>query len=112
MVPSSSQASPAADTNAIDAAIASTDRPESDRQQDEYRKPAAVLQLLGARPGMHAIDVFSAGGYFTELLSRVAGPQGSVIAYNNKALRGLRAQGDRQTYYPDHRLANVQQSGN
>ena len=32
---------------------------------------------------MHVLDYFAAGGYYTELMSRVVGPNGKVIAYNN-----------------------------
>jgi predicted methyltransferase len=32
---------------------------------------------------MHIIDVFAAGGYYSELLARTVGPTGKVIAYNN-----------------------------
>ena len=42
------------------------------------------MVFLGARPGMHVIDYFSAGGYNTELLSLIVGPEGRVIAYNNE----------------------------
>jgi predicted methyltransferase len=67
---------------AIAAAIASPDRPKSDQEQDARRKPRQVLAFTGVGPGMHVIDVFSAGGYYTELLARTVGATGQVIAYN------------------------------
>jgi len=32
---------------------------------------------------MYVMDVFSAGGYYAELLARAVGAKGQVIAYNN-----------------------------
>jgi predicted methyltransferase len=72
-----------ADVAAIDTALANPARFPGDRDQDEQRKAKDVLVFLGARPGMHVVDYFSAGGYNTELLSLIVGPQGRVIAYNN-----------------------------
>mgnify|MGYP001768755680 CR=1 FL=1 len=77
-------ASPVADATAIRAAIAAPDRPASDRADDGRRKPQEVLEFIGARPGMHVIDVFSGSGYYEELLTRIVGPTGRVVAYNNE----------------------------
>lgn len=93
---------------AIDAAIASADRPAADREQDARRKPADLLEFAGVAPGMRVIDVFSAGGYNTELLSRVVGPQGAVITYNNAAYARFAAKGIAQRY-ANGRLPNVRQ---
>jgi len=100
----------AADSSAaaIDAAIASTARLPSDSAQDEWRKPKEVLSFLGARPGMHVLDYFSAGGYYTELLSRIVGEQGQVIAYNNAPYLKF-AKDEPQQRYGASRLANVAQ---
>jgi predicted methyltransferase len=57
---------------------------------------------------MRVIDVFSAGGYNTELLSRVVGAKGQVIAYNNGAYARFSAKGIAQRYAKD-RLPNVRQ---
>jgi predicted methyltransferase len=72
-----------ADIAAIDTALANPARFPGDRDQDEQRKAKDVLVFLGARPGMHVVDYFSAGGYNTELLSLIVGPEGRVVAYNN-----------------------------
>jgi predicted methyltransferase len=92
----------------ISMAISKSDRSQDDRDQDEYRHPDAVLQFIGARPGMQVIDVFSAGGYFTELLAAVAGPRGTVIAYNNPAYATYAKKAIAERY-ESNRLANVQQ---
>jgi predicted methyltransferase len=97
-----------ADSAAIDAAVASADRPADDREQDAWRKPAEVLKYLELRPGMHVLDYLAAAGYYTELISRVVGPQGQVIAYNNPPY--LKFSGDKPAQrYANNRLANVAQ---
>lgn len=104
----SAENAPVQPDSAIVAAISDTDRPAADREEDARRKPAAVLALLGVEPGMRVIDVFSAGGWYTELLSRVVGPQGEVIAYNNPpyARYAEKAIAER---YAAGRLRNVRQ---
>jgi len=52
---------------------------------DVKRKPAQVLEFFGIQPGMHVLDVFAGGGYYTEILSYLVGTEGSVTLYNNKA---------------------------
>jgi predicted methyltransferase len=99
-----SEASPAA----IAAAIASPDRPKSDLEQDARRKPQQVLEFAGVTPGMYVIDVFSAGGYYTELLARTVGAKGQVIAYNNPPYASFAAKAIVERYAGD-RLANVKQ---
>lgn len=94
--------------SAIAAAIASPDRPKSDLEQDERRKPQQVLEFAGAGPAMHAIDVFSAGGYYTELLARTVGAPGGVIAYNNPPYASFAAKGIAERY-AGGRLPNVKQ---
>jgi predicted methyltransferase len=103
-------AEPGADASqaAIAAAIASPDRPKSDLEQDERRKPQQVLEFAGVAPGMHVIDVFSAGGYYTELLARTVGVKGGVIAYNNPPYASFAAKGIAERYAGD-RLPNVKQ---
>ncbi len=96
------------DAAAIAAAIASPDRPAEDREQDERRKPAELLEFAGIAPGMHVMDAFSAGGYYTELLSRIVGPTGEVIAYNNGAYAKFAAKSIAARYAND-RLPNVRQ---
>ena len=93
---------------AIAAAIASPDRPKSDLEQDARRKPRQVLVFTGVSPGMHVIDVFSAGGYYTELLARTVGATGQVIAYNNPPYASFAAKAIAERYAGD-RLPNVKQ---
>ena len=92
----------------IAAAIADPGRPATDREQDATRKPAEILGFLGVVPGMRVLDAFSAGGYYTELLARIVGSEGEVIAYNNPpyakfAEKGIAAR------YAGNRLPNARQ---
>jgi len=93
---------------AIDAAIASPERPAADRDQDERRKARNVLEFSGVESGMTVLDAFSAGGYYTELLARVVGPEGRVIAYNNPPYARFAEKGIAARYSGD-RLPNVRQ---
>jgi predicted methyltransferase len=93
---------------AIDAALASPDRPEADRAQDERRKAREFLAFAGIEPGMRVLDAFAASGYYTELLARTVGSEGEVIAYNNPAYARFAAKGI-EARYAGNRLPNVQQ---
>ena len=98
----------AASAAAIAAAIASPDRPAADREQDPRRHPQQVLEFTGVMPGMQVIDVFSAGGYYTELLARTVGVKGQVIAWNNPPYAAFAAKGI-EARYAGGRLGNVRQ---
>ena len=63
---------------AIRDAVAASDRPDADKALDAGRKPAQVLAFFGVAPGMKAADLFAGGGYTTELLARIVGPNGKV----------------------------------
>lgn len=105
---SAAEAPAAVASTAISAAIASPDRPEADRSQDERRKAREFLEFAGIEPGMRVLDAFAASGYYTELLSRIVGPDGQVIAYNNPAYARFAAKGI-EARYAGNRLPNVQQ---
>lgn len=91
----------------IEAAIAA-ERLPGDREQDSWRKPDVVLAFLEVRPGMRVVDYLAAGGYYAELLSRIVGPQGQVIAYNNPPYLEY-SKDVPQKRYGEDRLANVAQ---
>jgi len=59
--------------------VASPDRSAADRTNDLRRKPEQMLEFIGVRPGMVALDLSAAGGYTTELLARAIGPSGKVF---------------------------------
>jgi predicted methyltransferase len=101
-------AAPAADTAAIAAALASTERLPGDSDEDARRKAAQVLEFLEVSPGERVLDFFAAGGYYSELLSRIVGPNGQVTAYNNAQYLKFSGEKPAQRYGND-RLANVAQ---
>ena len=90
-----------------DAAVASDARPESDRARDAGRKPAAVLEFLGIKPGMTVLDMFTGGGYYAEIIAGVVGDEGKVVAQSNQAYLGF--VGDEfEERFGSGRLANVE----
>jgi predicted methyltransferase len=98
----------AASKVAIEAAIDSPDRPPADRERDAVARPGDVLLFLGVTPGMRVADMFSAGGYYTELLARTVGVKGQVLAYNNPPYARF-AETDIAARYAGGRLGNVRQ---
>lgn len=78
---------PAPDLAAL---LADDSRPEADRARDAGRKPADVLETLGVEPGMDALDLIAAGGWYSEVLSLAVGDDGSVTAQNPAWMRGFR----------------------
>ena len=82
-------------------------RTEEDRARDAGRKPAEVLEFAGIRPGMKILDMYSGGGYYTEILSRIVGPEGSVTAHTNQAYAQFVGE-EATNRYAGSRLANVE----
>ena len=73
---------------------------------DALRKPAEVLAFAGVEPGMKVFEMEAGRGYYTEILSRILGPKGSLIMQNPAAFDSFvgEAVADR---LKDGRLANV-----
>ncbi|WP_262689405.1 class I SAM-dependent methyltransferase [Kordiimonas aestuarii] len=67
---------------AIEAAVAHADRTAEEKARDANRHPVEVLEFAGIEPGMTVLDINSAGGYYTEILSHAVGPNGKVYAHN------------------------------
>ncbi len=82
------------DKEAIRRAISGPDREVTDYVRDEARKPIEVLEFLGLSTGMTVLDLYAAGGYYTFVLSKAVGPDGTVFAQNTE--RGRRFIEDRQ----------------
>ena len=66
-----------------EAAVANAARSDKDKAVDDLRKPASVLEFFEIKPGMKVFDVFAGGGYYSEILSYLVGPDGAVTLYNN-----------------------------
>jgi predicted methyltransferase len=64
----------------ISAAVADSARPAEDKQRDADRKPAETLAFAGVKPGDTVIELAPGKGYYTRLLSAVAGRRGKVYA--------------------------------
>ncbi len=62
--------------------VASPERSDADRINDQRRKPRDMLAFIGIRPGMVALDLSAGGGYTTELVARSIGPTGKVYGQN------------------------------
>ena len=73
----------------IEAAVAATGRPPADHERDARDHPVEVLRFFGVAPGMTVVDMFAAGGYWSELIGRTVGATGKVYLYNNAAYQGF-----------------------
>ena len=91
------------------AAVADARRPETDRAEDERRKPVTALAFLQAGPGMSIFEIEAGAGWYTELLSLVAGEGGSVVMQNPEGFRSFVGE-QIDARLKDNRLANVRQS--
>jgi len=65
-------------------ALSNSARSETETKVDKKRKPDEVLRFFEIKSGMKVFDVFAGGGYYSEILSYVVGPKGSVTLYNNQ----------------------------
>jgi len=57
-------------------------RSDEDKARDVHRKPTEVLEFLGLRPGDTVVDIWAAGGWYTEVLSNAVGDDGHVYSQN------------------------------
>jgi predicted methyltransferase len=97
------------DFDALRNALAGPDRDVGDYIRDEVRKPVEVLQFLGITPGMTVLDLYAAGGYYTFILSKAVGENGTVYAQNTQ--RGLGYIENRQNITQGQALYNKIQLG-
>ena len=97
-----------ADVNeAVAAAVSNPQRPIEDLAKDANRKPAQVLSFFNIKPGMTVLDLFSGGGYYTEMLNSVVGEDGKVIAHTNEAYNPFSGE-IYQKRYVDGRLTQTE----
>ena len=103
-------AAPAAAESTIYAqAVAHEGRSSQDRERDARELPAEVMAFAGFKPGMRVADVFGGGGYYSELISYVVGPQGEILLVNNVPYENY-ARDDIKTRFTTGRLPNVHRS--
>ncbi|MBT3425019.1 MAG: class I SAM-dependent methyltransferase [Gammaproteobacteria bacterium] len=90
-------------------------RATADKARDAGRKPAQVLAFLGVSKGMTGIDIWAAGGYYTEVLSLAVGATGKVYAQNPKRILEFRDGANGKALskrLANDRLANVSRINN
>ncbi|MEX6632215.1 class I SAM-dependent methyltransferase [Hyphococcus lacteus] len=98
-----------ANDRAVEAALSHQDRLAADSEDDAARKPGSVLSFIGIEPGMTIFEMEAGGGYYTELFSRLVGPDGQVIMQNPSAFDSFLGDAvDKRL--ADDRLANVRLS--
>jgi predicted methyltransferase len=93
---------------AIESAVNHPSRLASDREQDDQRRAETVLAFFRIEPGMTVLDMYSGGGYYTELLSYLVGVSGRVVAHNNQPYLDF-ARDELERRYANNRLSNVTQ---
>ena len=62
----------------VETALADPSRPDTDRQRDATRKPAALIAFASIKPGDKVADFMPDGGYFTRIFCKVVGDAGHV----------------------------------
>jgi predicted methyltransferase len=93
--------------NELRSALDNPGRLSSDRARDSQRQADRVLAFFGIQAGMTVLDLYSGGGYYTELLSYVVGSSGRVVAHNNTPYANF-ASAEIEERYADGRLQNVE----
>ena len=67
-----------------------SERSDEDKARDVHRKPTEVLEFLGLKTGDTVVDVWAAGGWYTEVLSNAVGDDGHVYSQNSPAVLRFR----------------------
>ena len=91
----------ASSADLVAAALANSERPAEDKADDGRRMPLEVLAFAGIEEGMDIFEMEAGGGYYTEILSRSVGPNGSVIMQNPPSFDSFVGDG------PEQRVARL-----
>ncbi|TPG40526.1 methyltransferase [Sphingomonas koreensis] len=102
-------AAPAGISASIMKAVDDPSRSPKQVATDIYRKPADTLAFAGVKPGMVIGEFFPGGGYYTQLLSDVVGPEGHVYGLENAGWQGA-VKAD-QDFLAEKKLTNVSIEG-
>jgi predicted methyltransferase len=70
---------PATDA-ALQAAIASADRPAPEVARDRWRHPRETLEFFGLRPDMTVVELWPGGGWYTAILAPFLADKGKLVA--------------------------------
>jgi predicted methyltransferase len=106
---SGAQLGAAEPTTLYEKTLATSTRPAADKEVDFRRHPEKVLAFFQVQPGQRVLDLFSGGGYYTELTSIIVGEDGQVDAHNNTAYIKYIGEDKLLKRYENHRLNNVSQ---
>jgi len=83
--PREAEAVPArAEQSPVALAVTASDRSEADRALDAGHHPVELFEFFGIAPGMKVAELGAGGGYTSELLARIVGPEGKVYGQNNQ----------------------------
>ncbi len=85
----------------VAAALSHSDRPSEDAGDDARRMPLEVLSFAGIDAGMDVYELEAGGGWYTEILARTVGRNGSVTMQNPPAFEGFTGDAD------DNRAASL-----
>jgi predicted methyltransferase len=103
-MPATASAAPA---GTVAAALAAPDRRPDNVKLDDGRKPAAVLQFLGLKPGMKVLDLFGANGYWAEIMVPVVGPKGHDTIWQPTQFYGARGKSYMEGFIAKHPNVSV-----
>lgn len=95
------------DVSIYEVALAHPGRPEADFENDARRQPDKVLEFFGIGAGDLVLDMFSGGGYYTEMLSHVVGADGHVTSHTNEVVLSFSGE-EFNARLADDRLVNVE----
>ena len=97
----------AAPATTVAAALKASDRRPDNVKLDEGRKPAAVLQYLGFKPGLQVLDLFGANGYWAEIMAPALGPKGHDTIWQPTQFFGARGKAYMDGFVVKHPNVNV-----
>ena len=75
--PASAQVAP---SPAIEASVAAPTRSAANTARDPYRHPAETLAFFGVKPGDTVVEIWPAGGWYTEILAPLTAGKGAYYA--------------------------------
>lgn len=97
---------PVATSPDIQRVLADPARSAADRERDARDKPAEVYALARFKRGETVADLLGGGGYNSEILSGIVGPEGKVLLVNNTGYENFGKKGVAERLAND-RLPNV-----
>jgi predicted methyltransferase len=75
--------------NQYETVISSPIRSDKDRSMDATRKPSELLQFSKVQPGWRVMDVFTGGGFTTQLMALAVTERGKVYAQSDRPSKAI-----------------------